>query len=127
MVKLDQRIDIPRVYQQQALKEVPIVQLFAFVDLTRFTGFDIISEIFSLIFPIHRSLQSFFQAGVAWVLQIVVIPSYCMVLKGFWYNHFTVFAEHTCIFNKSFLKFTGNFLLLQIFVFDLFFCNFIDC
>ena len=39
------------------------------------------------------------------------------------YYHFTIFTVHICVFNKSLLKLTSTSLLLQTFVFGLFFCN----
>ena len=38
--------------------------------------------------------------------QVVMIPSYCFVMKCFWYNYFIISADHTCILNKNFFIFT---------------------
>jgi len=43
----------------------PYFHFFSFIDLTRFAGFDVISDIFSYIFPIHCRPQRFFQEGMS--------------------------------------------------------------
>ena len=33
-------------------------------------------------------------------LQVVMEPSYCMVLEAFWYDHFAIFTEYIGVVNK---------------------------
>jgi len=74
--------------------------LRAFVYLARFALFHKLSDWWSHISPIHRLLQGFLESCMTRMLQIVVVPSYCPILKFSRDDKPSILAQHMSIFNE---------------------------
>ena len=71
----------------------------SFVDLTFLTLFDIGLDSITHAFPIHRRTKSLLQMCVPRMLQVVVVPFYCMMLEVFWDDELAIFAKNLNVFN----------------------------
>ena len=66
--------------------------LVLFVDLTYMTVFDMGMDGTSHTSPVQFGMIRFFKSGVSRMLQVVVVPTNCMVLKSYRKYNFTIFA-----------------------------------
>jgi hypothetical protein len=66
----------------------------ALVDLAFVALFDVGADGAAHPFPVHGRTKSLFKTYSPRMLQVVVIPSYCAVLKILWDDKFAIFAQN---------------------------------
>ena len=74
--------------------------LVSFVNMTYTAVFDMVTDGTSHTFPVHPSMKCFFKSCVSRMLQVLVIPTNCMVLKSNGDYHFPIFAEDFSVVHK---------------------------
>ena len=74
--------------------------LVPFIDLAFTTVFDIFPDGIVHTFPVHRSMEGFLKLGCTGVLEVVVVPTYCLGLESSRQNHDRVLAHDLSIFNQ---------------------------
>ena len=57
----------------------------------------IFSDNIAHAFPVHRSMECFLKTGCSGVLEVVVVPTYCSVLKSSRKDHGCIFTEDLCV------------------------------
>ena len=77
-----------------------ILRFAQFVHLAFMTVFNIVSDGILHTFPVHCSAECLSETGRSRVLEVVVVPTDCSMLKGNQKDHGSSFAHYLCIFHQ---------------------------
>ena len=76
-----------------------------FVNLALKIVFDILLEGILHAFPVHHSTEHFLESGCTGVLEVMAVPTYCLVLESSRKDHDHALTQDLSIFNKLCSKF----------------------